>query len=288
MLDAVVVTHDLRAQALRCLRGLASSDCPPVHTILVDTGADGTAAGIRAVEGLRVDTIECSDNPGFGGAANIGVAASSAPLVLICNADTYPAHDALRKLVEHMQSEPDVACTGPGLSNLDGSPQDAAFRFPGLAQAILDVWPVPDWLIRSRLNGRIRAEVAPVEIDHPLGACMLMRRFAFDIVGGFAPEFWMYSEEIDICRRLKDAGWRVTHVPTAQVWHAGGASTRRHDAKMLAALYTSRFRWYRKHASPAVVVLALAAMRLGLFFRAHWPGPRRRAYACALEASRHV
>ena len=288
MLDAVVVTHDLRAQALRCLRALASSTCPPSRTIVVDNGTDGTAADIAQSDGLRAETIERPDNPGFGGAANAGAAVSTAPLLLVCNADVYPAHDALQRLVEHMQAEPDVACAGPALLNLDGSRQEAAFRFPGLAQAIIDIWPAPGWLRRSRLNGRIRADGAPVEIDHPLGAFMLLRRLAFDMVGGFATEFWMYSEETDLCRRLKSAGWRVTHVPAARVWHAGGASTRRHDSEMLAALYDSRFRWFERHASPPVAVLARAAMRAGLFARAHWPGPRQHAYARAFEASRRV
>ena len=286
MIDAVVVTHNVRDQALRCVRALRWARPAPGRIVVVDTGDDGTGGTLAGLELGLLDVIARPDNPGYGMAANAGVDATDAPLVVICNADVYPAVDALGVLAECLEAMPDVACAGPALVDLDGSPQDSAFRFPGVAQAVLDLWPVPDRLRASRLNGRVRAGAAPVEIDHPLGAFVMVRRLAFDLVGGFSPDFWMYAEEIDLCRRFKALGWRIAHVPAARVWHAGGASTSQYDGEMLAELYRSRFRWYRRHAPPVTATAACAAMRAGLWLRARLPGPRRRAFARALEAVR--
>ncbi len=281
MFDAVVVTHNTPAQAQRCLAALRWSTLPPQQSVLVATGAADAGA---AAEHGATQVVELNHNPGYGQAANVGVRETRAPLVLVCNADLYPDRNALEVLVAHMQAQPDVACAGPDLRNLDGSPQEAAFKFPGLGQAILDLWPAPDRLRASRWNGRLRAGRDPIEIDHPLGAFMLLRRVAFDMVAGFAPEYWMYSEEIDLCRRLKNLGWRVSHVPAARVWHTGGASAGPGKPELLAQLYRSRIRWYRSHAPGPVSALAVPAMRAGLRFRAGIPGPRRAAYTRARDA----
>ena len=281
MFDAVVVTHNTPAQAQRCLAALRWSTRPPQRLVLVATGAGDLMVG---ADDAATQVIALDGNPGYGQAANVGVRETRAPLVLVCNADLYPDRDALDLLVAHMQAQPDVACAGPALRNLDGSPQDAAFKFPGLGQAILDLWPAPNRLRASRWNGRLRAGNDPIEIDHPLGAFMMLRRVAFDIVDGFAPEYWMYSEEIDLCWRFKHLGWRVTHVPAARVWHAGGASVGPGEPEMLAQLYRSRIRWSRSHALGPVAALAVPAMRAGLRFRAMIPGARRAAYARARDA----
>ena len=113
---------------------------------------------------------------------------------------------------------------------------------------------------------------------------MLLRRLAVDLVGGLSSEYWMYSEEIDLCWRLKAVGWRIMHVPQARVWHVGAASTGKNDRSSLAALYRSRFRWYRRRTPAWKSGLARAVMRTGLWLRAAAPGSRRSAYAAALDA----
>lgn len=268
MIDAVVVTHGDAVQARRCVLGLRWSSVSVGRIVLVDTSANSSGAAVFPDPEPWLHVIERPDNPGYGSAANAGIAATQASYVLLANADIYVDCDAMRHLVDHAEITPDVACVGPDIRNLDGSRQDGAFRFPGVTQAFLDAWPVPELLRRGRLNGRIKIRGRPVEIDHPLGACMLLRRLAFDAIGGFSPDYWMYSEEIDLCWRFKDSGWRVMHVPAARAWHVGGASTRHLSSQMFAELYRSRARWYRTHASPLVAQLALVAIRWGFRMRA--------------------
>lgn len=264
MIDAVVVAHGSGARARRCVNALRRSSQPPERIVLVDTSADGAALAAFPEAEPWLHRIARPDNPGYGAAANDGIAATDAAYVLVMNDDVFVDRDAIEYLVNHAESERDVACAGPDFRNLDGARQEGAFRFPGVAQAAIDAWPAPAWLRRGRLNGRVTAHGDPVDIDHPLGACMLLRRLAVDLVGGFSPDYWMYCEEIDLCRRLKDFGWRVAQVPAARVWHVGGASTGRQPDRMLAQLYRSRARWYRTHTPPSVATVALAAMRWGL------------------------
>lgn len=289
MIDAVVVTHNTAALAVRCVRALLASTRPPDRIVVVDTGAEGLAeASAASVSSPAVAIQRLPGNPGYGLAANAGADRGTAPLILVANADTYSDPDALEYLADHLEEEPAAGCAGPALVSVDGAPQDAAFRFPGLAQAVLDEWPVPRWLKQSPLNGRIVAAERPVEIDHPLGAFMLLRRTAFEAVGGFSPAYRMYAEELDLCRRMKLAGWRIAHVPRARVTHVGGASARQMPAAMFEELYRSRARWYRTHATPGRARAAVAALWLGLAYRAAWPGPRQAAYRRALKALRRA
>ena len=287
VIDAVVVAHGDLGQVRRCVRGLRWSSVPVRRVVVVDT-LGGVSPALSAMDSDHwLHVIDRHDNPGYGEAINVGIAATDAPYVLLANADVYVGCDALEHLIGHMQVENDVACVGPRFRHINGERQDGAFRFPGIVQAFIDAWPVPGWLRRGRLNGRISSDGGPVDIDHPLGACMLVRRLSFDAVDGFDSKYWMYSEEVDFCWRLKDAGWRVTHVPAAHVWHVGGASTRRQSSRMFVQLYRSRARWYRSCKRPVVARISLAAMRWGLRlqassgFRARRPA---RDYRTAIEA----
>lgn len=284
MVDAVLVNYNTRAQALRAIEALRTSSLTPNRIVVVDTSPAGSAGALGESEDGAYELIRRPDNPGYGAAINSGLQATSAPLAVACNADVYPTVDALQTLVGFAETHPDVACLGPALLNPDGSIQDAAFRFPGLAEAVLDIWPVPAWVRTSCLGGRVRSNGSAIEIDYPLGAFMLLRRLAVDLVGRLSPEYWMYSEEIDLCWRLRAIGWRIMHVPQARVWHVGAASTGRNHRSSLEALYRSRFRWYRRRTPAWKALLARAGMRTGLWLRAAAPGSRRSAYAAALDA----
>jgi hypothetical protein len=153
------------------------------------------------------------------------------------------------------------------LLNPDGTLQESAFRFPTLLMAAIDLFPLPRWvpgrirsaIMRSRLNGRYPIEQLtnkPVRIDHPLGACMLLRREGYLECGGFDPEIFMYSEEIDLAMRYSYGGWECWQVPAAEVVHLGGMSTRQAPLSMQRELWRSRLYIYRKHR-PRMAHIAL-------------------------------
>jgi hypothetical protein len=122
---------------------------------------------------------------------------------------------------------------------------------------------------RRNLPARDPADTTPVEVDWVSGACMCVRRDAFEAVGGLDEGFFLYWEDADFCRRLKHAGWRTMYVPTAGAVHVGGRSSRHAADASLEAFHRSAFRLYRKHAGRAAQLLAplvYAGLRLRLAF----------------------
>ncbi len=284
MIDAVVVAHGQAEMVSRAAASVRSAGDAVQSLTIVDTAGDPALAALVESAVLDARLLPRPDNPGYGVAANAGVALGQAPLVLVSNADVWVHAGALDALARAMDEAPDAACVGPMLLNTDGSPQDSAFAFPGLGQAVLDLLPLPARLRGSRLNGRLWSDGPVRDVGYVLGAFMLMRRRALELVGGFSSAYWMYAEEVDLCRRFWDDGWRVRYVPEAQVTHIRAATTSDRDRDMLPELFRSRARWYRQHRARPMASAAIGLMWLGLGVRARLPGPRREAYAAAQVA----
>ena len=284
MIDAVVVAHGQAAVAGRAAASIRSAGGLVQSLTIVATAGDPAVAALCDDATLDARLVPRPDNPGYGVAANAGVALGRAPLVLVANPDVWVHPGALEALAKSIDDAPDVACVGPMLLNTDGSPQDSAFAFPGLGQAVFDLLPLPARLRGSRLNGRLWSNGPVRDVGYVLGAFMLMRRRALDLVGGFSSAYWMYAEEVDLCRRFWDDGWRVRYVPTAQVTHIRASTTADRDLEMLPELFRSRARWYRQHGPGPMASIAIGLMWLGLGVRARLPGPRREAYAAAQVA----
>ncbi len=284
MIDVVIVSHGQAEIASRAARSIRSSGDVVMSLTIVNTAVDPAVEALAGDSSLGVTVLSRPANPGYGAAANDGIALGHAPLVLVANADVWVHCEALDELAKALDQAPDAACVGPLLLNTDGSPQDSAFAFPGLGQAVFDLIPLPARLRGSRLNGRLWSREAARDVDFVLGAFMLMRRRALELVGGFSSGYWMYAEEVDLCRRFRDDGWRVRYVPTAHVTHIRAAATSARDDEMLPQLYRSRARWYRRHRAKPLARVAVGLMWMGLGLRARLPGPRRQAYANARAA----
>jgi len=127
-------------------------------------------------------------------------------------------------------------------------------------------------LLDSQLNGRYPRALyeagQPFLVDHPLGAALMVRRDTLAQVGGFDEQYFMYCEEIDLCRRIKKAGWQIYCVPAAEIVHLVGQSTRQFRDKMFVALWRSRFLMFEAHESPAFRWWARRLVRLGLWAEA--------------------
>lgn len=279
-LAIVIVSWNVRDLLRNCLHSLFAdlgrSELEGEIWVVDNASSDGSAAMVRECF-PKVHLLALKENLGFAAANNLALkalrqntphAARNTKYVLLLNPDTTVQPDALGTLRAFMERHPDAGVAGPQLRYPDGSFQHPAFRFPTLAQIFLDFFPLHHRLINSRLNGRYpRAWYErghPFEIDHPLGAAMMVRWEAIQEVGLLDERFFMYCEEIDWCWRMKEAGWRVYCVPQVVVIHHEARSTRQFREEMFVQLWRSRFRLFEKHYSPMFRWAARQLVRLGV------------------------
>ncbi len=245
----VIVSYNVRDLLGRCLDSVLTQIGPGDEVVVVDNAsADGSVEHVRgAYPAVRV--IANPDNLGFGAACNQGIRATRAPLVVLVNPDCEVQPGSLAALGRFMEARPRAAVAGGRLRYPDGAFQESSFRFPTLAQVFLDLFPVNWRLTQSRLNGRYPKawDERSFQIDHPLGAFMVVRRDAIDQVGLFDEGYFMYVEEVDWCYRFKHEGWEVWHCPEALAVHHGGRSTQQRAGAMFVQLHRSRLRFFRRH-----------------------------------------
>ena len=268
----VITTFNVRALLERCLDRLAAAAGSLVLDVaVVDNGfGDDTWAMLMARDDVRA--IRGSPDLGFGGANNIGAAATTAPLILFLNPDTEPDPESIAVMAEELQRCPEAAAAGPRLTLSDGSPDPAGRRhFPRPANALHRFLGAPRALrggVAKPYNPGDSAHGAVSEIDAVSGACLMVRREAFAAVGGFDPRFFMYGDDLDLQRRLADDGWRTLYVPTARVWHRKRQSSRQRPVRTRFEFYRSMWRYYAKHhggdAWPLRVVVRGAILILGM------------------------
>jgi N-acetylglucosaminyl-diphospho-decaprenol L-rhamnosyltransferase len=259
--SVVIVSYNTRDLLLESIASVVAE--PGVEVIVVDHGSHDASPAAVAERFPSVRLI-CAANAGFAAGVNRGAAAARGRALLVLNPDARLEPGALDLLLDCLAAQPRAALASPSLRYADGAPQAAAFCFPGLAQVALDLFPIAR-LMSTRLNGRIAVRTAaPRTIDHPLGACMLIARRAWDSIGPLDEGYFMYLEEIDWCRRARQLGWQIWHVPRAEAVHHGGSATRQQADAMFAQLWRSRLRYYQRFASPGYNRLVHALVRCGL------------------------
>ncbi len=256
-LSVVIVSWNVKQLLRECLASVYRSfdgQGATYEVIVVDNASTDGSADMMAEDYPRATVIANVENKGFAAANNQGLAKASGRYVVLLNPDTELRGNALNSLFDFMDHTPSAGMAGPRLVFGDGSFQHSAFAFPSVAQAFFDFFPVHHRLTESRLNGRyprsLYASGAPFAIDHPLGACMMVRHAVLEKVGGLDEQFFMYCEEVDWAMRIKQAGWGVYCVPAAEVVHHAGQSTRQSRDAMFVALWRSRFRLFDKHYGP--------------------------------------
>jgi GT2 family glycosyltransferase len=254
LVDLVIVNYRSYEELSRCLASLECARPRFGHVTVVDHEADLALAAALAGQFPWVEIVERETNEGFAAGVNLGARRGRAPFLLFVNPDCVGDDSAVAGLVSFAAGRPDAAVVGPRILNADGSIQGSARRFPGLSTLIAGR---SSWLTRafpnnplSRWNliGRSDASHA-VDVDWVSGACMLVRRSAFDAVGGMDERFFLYWEDADFCRRLTQRGWRVVYFPSVAVTHVGGRSSIHVYRESLAAFHASAFTLFRKHAT---------------------------------------
>jgi len=268
-LAVVFVTHETRGEVLAALDALAADPERPsdLEVVVVDAGSrDGTVAAVRGrADGARVLALA---NTGFGRGANAGIRATSARFVLVANADVRVQPGALARLAAALAAEDEVAAVGPQVRYPSGALQASARRDLDVSTVLGHaglgrLWPENPWTRRYHARD-LPSDVAR-DVSWLSGCALLLRREAFESVGGFDPGYFLYVEDVDLGERLRAAGWRLRYEPAAVVEHRVGASTSRarlralwHHAVSLDRYLAGRLRGAGRLLRPLLPV-ALAA-----------------------------
>jgi GT2 family glycosyltransferase len=269
---AVVVSWNTRDLLLRCLDALAEPvDHGLAEAWVVDNGSsDGSPAAVRE-RAPWAHLLEPGENLGFGRAVNLAASHSQSDWILIANADAAPELGAIERLLA-VGAAPQVGCVAPRLVLPDGSTEHSVHPFPTLPVTLafnLGAHVLSrDLAERLWVDGRWSPD-RPRLIPWAIGACLLVRRSAFEQVGGFDERLWMYAEDLDLQWRLTEAGFAVVYEPGARVRHDSGAAARQafgeqRAPRFMAATYglLARRRGSRVALSTALINLAGAGARV--------------------------
>ena len=262
-LSIVIVNWNVRDLLRNCLRSVYASwraEPSALEVFVVDNASNDDSAAMVRAEFPQAVLIENRQNTGFTEANNQAIDLAQGQYVLLLNPDTEVLGDALNAMVDYLDVHPEVGLLGPKLLNPNRTVQSSRRRFPTLATAFLEStvlqqwWPDNKVLRHYYVLDRSDDDVLPV--DWVVGACLAVRRAAIDQVGLLDEGFFMYSEEMDWCYRLKKAGWQVVYLPTAQVIHSGGQSSRQVVAAQHIHFQRSKIRFFHNHrgAMPALLL----------------------------------
>ena len=238
-----------------------------------DGSAEALAQGISARgwdKDGRIHLHASPRNGGFGAGNNLGMArglsdGARPDYVYLLNSDAFPEPDAIRRLVEFLETTPEAGMAGSFIKGEDGVPHETAFRFPSIAGEF-------EGAVRTGVISRLlRHAIVPLpipekatQVDWVAGASVLMRQDMLDAIGGFDETFFLYYEETDLCHRATRAGWQVWYLPESVVVHVGSASTgMKRWARTPGYWFASRRHYFTKSHGRAYAAMATLARITG-------------------------
>jgi N-acetylglucosaminyl-diphospho-decaprenol L-rhamnosyltransferase len=268
--DVVIVSFRSCELVRRCLESVRAN--APAETVvhLVDNDSrDDTLAVVR--EGFpEVDLVSLDRNDGFGRASNLGARRGNQPFILFLNPDTELSAGALEGLREIFAEQPSVGIVGCRLERADGSLDHAARRaFPTIVGALghfIGFGRLRRAPAALRQYAGNRDAAGPVDAIN--GAFMLMRRNVFEELDGFDEGYWMYMEDLDLCRRAIDRGWLTWYEPRITIRHVKhGTSGRWRSPRLTYAFHYGMHRFYRQHEARSRSLPVNAAVYAGIWVK---------------------
>jgi len=276
---AVLVNYNAGDELRRALQSIADElhETPWEAAIVDNASTDGSAAmADEFAPYARV--VSNAENVGFARGVNQGIAATTAPLVLVMNPDCRLVAGAVATLRAELGVHEFCAIVGPRILNPDGSVQGSARGDPDMLTGLFGRTPLAarlmPWLPATKRNvvsdAAIRSGHASVVVDWLSGACMLARRDALEAVNGFDERYFLYWEDADLCRRLRTAGYHVRYVPGATAIHRVGHSSKTARVASIRAFHRSAYLYYVTHVARRGLHPKRALARMMLAARQWW------------------
>jgi N-acetylglucosaminyl-diphospho-decaprenol L-rhamnosyltransferase len=272
-LSVIIVNWNTYEEIRACLKSLLSENSRLTKEIIVvdNASSDGSAEQIPQ-EFPSVNLVANSDNRGYAEGCNQGILLSKADCILVLNPDTIVNENALERMMEFLWERPRAAVVGCALRLANGKVQKSWYVFPNpfnffLYHSVLSLLFQRLNSLYYELQALLGLKMRQKRVDWLMGSCLLMRRTAVENIGLFDPEYFMYCEDTDWCRRAAKAGWRAYYVPGAAITHLHKRSSAKRKYFTLVRLFTSLRRFYRKYNSPASQAALKYAVTLDMLVR---------------------
>jgi N-acetylglucosaminyl-diphospho-decaprenol L-rhamnosyltransferase len=245
-----IVNTNGRELLVACLESLRGED---VEIVVLDNASEDGSADVVRERFPHVRLIAQHQRAGFGANHNTVIRATTGRYVYVLNEDTTSDDWGFSQLVAYLDDQPGVAALGPRLVYPDGRLQASAWRFPSPLVSALGL------LTLGKAGVTQSGGVSARRVDWVMAAAVLLRRAALDNVGLFDEGFFIYSEEVDLCLRLRGAGWEVAYFPSVTVVHHESQFSAKIPERRINEIWRSRHRYWRKHHSPAGARIAALA-----------------------------
>lgn len=268
-LSIIIVSWNVADLLAACLDSILSGDTTGVEIIVVDSASADHTVTVIQQRYPQVRLIAQSENLGFVRCNNIGLREARGRYMLLLNPDTEIIDSALAQMVQYLDTHPEIGIVGPQTLNTDGTTQSTRRRFPTLALAFFEsTWlqPYAPKHMLDRYYVTDQPNDGVFEVDWVQGSALMARREVYEQIGGLDEGYIMFSEELDWCRRAKEAGWRAAYLGTAKIIHHGGKSTDQVVARRHIHFQESKLRYFRKFHGP----FAASGLRLFLLASYVW------------------
>lgn len=250
-LSIVIVSWNVREILRDCLNSIQNT----VHNLTYEVIVVDSASSDQSVEMIqasfpRVKVMAQTENVGFTRGNNIGLATATGRHLFLLNPDTIVLDDAIEQMVAYLDQNPSVGIIGSHTLNADRTHQSTRRRFPTFTTALFEsTWlqPYAPQAILNHFYARDIPDDAIAPVDWVQGSALMAKRQVYEQIGGLDTNFVMFSEEIDWCKRAKDAGWEVIYHGGAKIIHLGGQSTAQIAAQKHIYFQESKLRYFRKH-----------------------------------------
>ena len=268
-LSVVIVTWNSQDHIASCLASLQKqAEDLSDEVIVVDNNSQDGTRQIISRDFTSVRVLANERNLGFTRACNRGLAECQGEYVLLLNPDTEVLLGSLNKMVRYMEAHSQVGALGPQLLSPDGRVQPSCRQFPTYRLMLWEFTGLRCLFPRSRIFGAWRMGYFDHRqlrtVDQPMGACLLLRRSVLQEIGFMDDQFEMFFSDVDLCRRVRQAGWKIIFLPLAQVIHRMGASVRRTRGRMVMISHGDCYRYFKKYRRQLLDYPASWALGFGL------------------------
>ncbi len=269
-LSIIIVNYNVKEFLQNLLHSIEKASLNISHEIIiVDNASDDGSVELIREKFPSVKLIVNTENLGFGKANNQALELAKGKYLLLINPDTIVSEDTLDKMIRFFEDSTEAGLAGCKILNPDGTLQLACRRsFPGPWTSFCKVTGLSNLFPKSKLFSRYNLtyldEDQTYEVDAISGSFMMMKKETYDKVGGFDEEFFMYGEDLDLCYRIQQAGFKVFYVHTTQIIHYKGESTKRSRLDETKVFYDAMHLFVKKHFSSSFLVEAILRSAIGV------------------------